>query len=138
MRENRPYGSEGGEAKSLPYPYRETSSLRAQFRPVEFFLELMKSVVADGLGLAQAEQGSPRGADRAPPQRICRKFAGRDAAIGIAFRAQQQRAVFEPEDLGFLGWIAVDFIQRRAVGDRAGARDLRCHRVLIPELQCRD
>jgi len=23
MRENRPYGSEGGEAKSLPYPYRE-------------------------------------------------------------------------------------------------------------------
>jgi hypothetical protein len=22
MRENRPYGSEGGEAKSLPYPYR--------------------------------------------------------------------------------------------------------------------
>jgi hypothetical protein len=21
MRENRPYGSEGGEAKSLPYPY---------------------------------------------------------------------------------------------------------------------
>ncbi len=23
MRENRPYGSEGGEAKSLPYPYRK-------------------------------------------------------------------------------------------------------------------
>ncbi len=23
MRENRTYGSEGGEAKSLPYPYRE-------------------------------------------------------------------------------------------------------------------
>ncbi len=22
MRENRPYSSEGGEAKSLPYPYR--------------------------------------------------------------------------------------------------------------------
>jgi hypothetical protein len=22
MRENRPYGSEGGEAKSLPYPYQ--------------------------------------------------------------------------------------------------------------------
>jgi len=60
------------------------------------------------------------------PQRICRKFAGRDAPIGIAFRAQQQRAVFEPEDLGFLGWIAVDFIQRRAIGHRAGARDLRC------------
>ena len=29
MRENRTYGSEGGEAKSLPYPYRklESSSL---------------------------------------------------------------------------------------------------------------
>jgi hypothetical protein len=26
MRENRPYGSEGGEAKSLPYPYREIFS----------------------------------------------------------------------------------------------------------------
>jgi hypothetical protein len=24
MRENRPYGSEGGEAKSLPYPYQKT------------------------------------------------------------------------------------------------------------------
>jgi len=23
MRENRTYGSEGGEAKSLPYPYRK-------------------------------------------------------------------------------------------------------------------
>ena len=22
MRENRPYGSEGGEARSLPYPYQ--------------------------------------------------------------------------------------------------------------------
>ena len=27
MRENRTYGSEGGEAKSLPYPYR-----KARFR----------------------------------------------------------------------------------------------------------
>ena len=26
MRENRPCGSEGGEAKSLPYPYRGVSS----------------------------------------------------------------------------------------------------------------
>jgi hypothetical protein len=24
MRENRPYGSEGGEAPSLPYPYQRT------------------------------------------------------------------------------------------------------------------
>jgi hypothetical protein len=28
MRENRPYGSEGGEAKSLPYPYRALLSMR--------------------------------------------------------------------------------------------------------------
>jgi len=26
MRENRPYGSEGGEAKSLPYPYQQLDS----------------------------------------------------------------------------------------------------------------
>ena len=26
MRENRPYGSEGGEAKSLPYPYQQRES----------------------------------------------------------------------------------------------------------------
>jgi hypothetical protein len=29
MRENRPYGSEGGEAKSLPYPYRVECAVRA-------------------------------------------------------------------------------------------------------------
>ena len=52
--------------------------------------------------------------------------------------ARSSARVFEPEDLGFLGWIAVDFIQRRAIGDRAGAGDLRSHRVLVPELQCRD
>ena len=27
MRENRPYGSEGGEAKSLPYPYQAPRNL---------------------------------------------------------------------------------------------------------------
>jgi len=27
MRENRPYGSEGGEAKSLPYPYLIENSI---------------------------------------------------------------------------------------------------------------
>jgi hypothetical protein len=30
MRENRTYGSEGGEAKSLPYPYRLESGSGAQ------------------------------------------------------------------------------------------------------------
>lgn len=25
MRENRPYGSEGGESSALPYPYRRVS-----------------------------------------------------------------------------------------------------------------
>ena len=30
MRENRPYGSEGGEAKSLPYPYRGWVRLNVQ------------------------------------------------------------------------------------------------------------
>jgi hypothetical protein len=58
--------------------------LRAQFRPVEFFLELMKGVVADGFGLAQAEEGSPRGADRAPPQPA-------DAVRGVAARAPSLR-----------------------------------------------
>jgi hypothetical protein len=29
MRENRPYGSEGGEAKSLPYPYRQEMMVQA-------------------------------------------------------------------------------------------------------------
>jgi hypothetical protein len=28
MRENRTYGSEGGEAKSLPYPYRPRAAAR--------------------------------------------------------------------------------------------------------------
>ena len=28
MRENRTYGSEGGEAKSLPYPYRQAAELK--------------------------------------------------------------------------------------------------------------
>jgi hypothetical protein len=40
----------------------------------------MKGVVADGFGLAQAEEGSPRGADRAPPQPA-------DAVRGVAARA---------------------------------------------------
>ena len=71
---------------------------------------LMKGIVADVFGPAQRQDRSPRRADRAPPQRICRKFAGRNAAIGIAFRAKQQRAVFEPEDLGFLGWVTVAFL----------------------------
>ena len=30
MRENRPYGSEGGEAKSLPYPYQRGWSFQGQ------------------------------------------------------------------------------------------------------------
>jgi hypothetical protein len=30
MRENRLYGSEGGEAKSLPYPYHLSTSTSAQ------------------------------------------------------------------------------------------------------------
>ena len=48
----------------------------------------MKGIVADILGLAQPEDRSSRGTDRAPPQRVCRKFAGSNAAIGIAFRPQ--------------------------------------------------
>src|SRR5216683_1377964 len=62
--------------------------LRAQLPPVEFFLKLMKGVVADIFGLAQPEDRSSRGTDRAPPQRVCRQFAGSNAAIGIALRAQ--------------------------------------------------
>jgi hypothetical protein len=34
MRENRPYGSEGGEAKSLPYPYRPMGWHDTSGRPV--------------------------------------------------------------------------------------------------------
>jgi hypothetical protein len=39
MRENRQYGSEGGEAKSLPYPYRREiyplGALRPAVQPIE-------------------------------------------------------------------------------------------------------
>ena len=35
MRENRPYGSEGGEAKSLPYPYR-VEIVSPLFNPFRF------------------------------------------------------------------------------------------------------
>src|SRR6476469_6206316 len=99
------------------------SPLRAQFPPVEFFLELMKGVVADLLGFAQPQDRSSRGGDRAPPQRVRRKFAGGNAASGIGLRAHQQSAVFKPQDLGFLGGVAVDFIERCAKGDGAGAAD---------------
>src|SRR5260221_9813098 len=39
MRENRPYGSEGGEAKSLPYPYHRGS--------IQIDIELIRPVAAD-------------------------------------------------------------------------------------------
>src|SRR6202790_2180419 len=39
MRENRPYGSEGGEAKSLPYPYHRGS--------IQIDIELIRPVSAD-------------------------------------------------------------------------------------------
>src|ERR1700675_3233772 len=73
------------------------SPLRAQFRPVEFFLELMKGVVADRFGLALPENRAACRADGAPPQRIGREFAAANAAIGVALGAQQQRAIFKPE-----------------------------------------
>jgi hypothetical protein len=31
MRENRPYGSEGGEGKTLPDPYRSPVNLKGNF-----------------------------------------------------------------------------------------------------------
>ena len=34
MRENRQHGSEGGEAGSLPYPYRGRNADASLFRPV--------------------------------------------------------------------------------------------------------
>src|SRR6476620_12445719 len=107
------------------------SPLRAQFPPVEFFLELMKGVVADLLGFAQPQDRSSRGSDRAPPQRVRRQFAGRNAASGIALRAQQQGAVFKPEDFRFLGSVAVDFLQRRAIGDGAGTADFGGHQSVV-------
>jgi hypothetical protein len=48
----------------------------------------MKGVVADLLGFAQPEDRSSRGTDRAAPQRVRRKFAASNAAIGIALRVQ--------------------------------------------------
>jgi len=36
MRENRPYGSEGGEAKSLPYPYHNALIRALPDSPSEF------------------------------------------------------------------------------------------------------
>src|SRR5215213_1274659 len=94
-------------------PWRR-SPPRAQFRPVELFLELVKRIVADFLGFAQLEDRLPRGVNRAAAQRVGRQFATANSAI--LFGAQQQRAVFEPEYFGGLGWVAVDFIQRRAIG----------------------
>src|ERR1700732_595189 len=38
MRENRPYGSEGGEAKSLPYPYQAVVLSRERRWTVSLFL----------------------------------------------------------------------------------------------------
>ena len=75
--------------------------------------------------LAQRQDRAPRSGDGAAAQRIGGKFAARHAAIGIAFGAQQQRAVLQPENFGFFRRIAVDFVERGAIGDGAGARRLR-------------
>jgi hypothetical protein len=46
MRENRPYGSEGGEAKSFPYPYRRSAGValgasgKSRFGPSDAFQSL--------------------------------------------------------------------------------------------------
>ena len=47
------------------------------------------------------------------------------AAVGIALGAHQHGAVFEPQDFRLLGRIAVDRLQRRAIGHRAGVCRLR-------------
>jgi hypothetical protein len=55
MRENRPYGSEGGEAKSLPYPYRGNSfifSRRDTPELCEYLPALSKSEGAGNAGCA--------------------------------------------------------------------------------------
>ena len=121
----------------MSHPPGHGSPLRAQFRPVEFFLELMKRVVADLFRLAQRQDRAPRRGDGAAAQRIGRQFAGGDAAVGIAFGAQQQRAIFQPQDFGFLRRIAVDLVERRAIGDGAGAGDLGATGFVVLEVQRR-
>ena len=53
MRENRPYGSEGGEAKSLPYPYRGSAFLFDTHCPTRIALEIRLSCFARMLNRAR-------------------------------------------------------------------------------------
>src|SRR5689334_14062388 len=63
---------------SLP---EKSPRLRAQFRPIELFLELMEGIVADLFGLAQLQNAAPCRGERAPTQRVGRQFAAGDAAV---------------------------------------------------------
>src|SRR5260221_9039595 len=62
------------QADSTPTSVRaddlRSSSLGAEFGPVQFLLDLMEGVVADVLGLAQRQDRAAGGADGATPQRI--------------------------------------------------------------------
>ena len=59
MRENRTYGSEGGEAKSLPYPYRQLVEQRSapQYAPPQLAASSRSSV--SSRIAASASMGSP-------------------------------------------------------------------------------
>src|SRR5207253_2455452 len=99
--------------------------------------EAVERVVADRLRAAQFEDRAPRGGEGAPPQRIGREFAGY-RAVGVALGAQQQRAVFQPQDFRGLRRVAVDLVERRTVGDGAGAADFGGDRVIVLQAERRD
>jgi hypothetical protein len=100
------------------------SPVRSELGAVELFLELMERVVADRLALPQVEDGAARGQDGAAPDGISGQFARGNAAIGIVLGLLQDRAIFQPQQLGLLGRIVVDLLQRRPISDAAGAGDL--------------
>src|SRR5437660_415767 len=91
----------------------------------------MEGIVADFLGVALAQDRLPGGGNRAEAQRVGRQTGQREAAGRIVFGVQQQRPVLEPQQFGFLGWIAVDLLQGSAVGNGAGARSLGRDRILL-------
>src|SRR5260370_36970301 len=57
---------------------------RAELRPVQFFFELMKRIIANIFGFAQLQDRAARGGDGAATPRVGGEFGRGNAAIRIA------------------------------------------------------